>query len=123
MSIQIQYNVKKYLKGSKSAIDVTCQAFCQQDPNIFVMQKLPKNALGQVTYRFSHVADLVDLEDWPDSQQDDYAYFRTNKVTLRVRSQFQAQSIINTMRQEVKALSKALSFLQSQQGQSFSQTY
>lgn len=123
MSIQIQYNIKRYINGSKSAIDVTCQAFCQQDPNIFVMQKLPKNALGEVTYRFSHVADPVDLQDWPDSQQDDYAYFRTNKVTLRVRSQFQAQSIIDTMRQEVKALVKALNFLQSQQGDSFSEVY
>lgn len=128
MQITIDYAISRYTKNpSKTAIDITCKASGDSDidSKIFVMQKLSKNTLGQQTYRFSHVADPVDLQDWPDCMQDDYSYFRTDQITLRVRSQFQAQSIIKTMQEQVKSLVQALKFLNSDKSNiyTFSQTF
>lgn len=126
MQITIDYTISRYIKDpSKAAIDITCKATGDVDSKIFVMQKMSKNALGEDTFRFSHVADPVDLQDWPDYMQDDYPYFRTDQITLRVRSQFQAQSIIKTMQEQVKNLVQALKFLSSDKSniQTFSQTF
>jgi hypothetical protein len=42
---------------------------------------------------------------------DDYAYFRTNSIKLRVRNDFQAQHAINGIKTGVAALVKALNYL------------
>lgn len=110
MNIKVDFTVTRYKAAqSKSYIDVTCTASQDSDSIcIFVMQKLPKNALGQVTSMFSHVADPVDMQDYPDQETQDKAYFRSSTITLRVRSQFQVEHIIEVMRKEVKALAQAL---------------
>lgn len=124
MDIRVNFNIKKYKTAqSKSYIDIQCAAYTDSNSTcIFVMQKLPKNAIGQTTSQFSHVADPVDMEDYPDKEQEDSAYFRTNSITLRVRNQFQVQHIVQTMRKQVQALAHALSAVPESE-ESFSQTF
>ena len=131
MNITVTFNIKRYKTAlSKSYIDIHCQASADTSDStssqdiscIFMMQKLPKNALNQSTARFSHIADPVDLQDYPAEETQDMTYFRTNEITLRVRSQFQMEHIVETMRKEVKALVQALNALPDTQ-ESFSQTF
>ena len=126
MNITVDFIIKRYKTAqSKSYIDVTCTAHTgstDEDPNIFVLQKLPKNALGQSTSRFSHIADPVDMEDYSAQETEDMAYFRASEITLRVRSQFQVEHIISVMREQVKALVQALSAVPSDET-TFSQTF
>ena len=129
MNITIEFNIKRYKTAlSKSYIDIQCTASAQSsdsssvDSNIFVIQKLPKNALGESTSRFSHVADPVDMQDYPSEEVQDSAYFRTNSITLRVRSQFQMEHIVEVMRKEVSALTQALNALPASE-ESFSETF
>lgn len=50
---------------------------------------------------------------------DDYAYFRTDSIKLRVRNDFQAQHAINGIKTGVAALVKALNYLNSAQATAF----
>lgn len=112
--MHVKVTVKNYKKIlGKDFVDVECVA--QSDSisddittNIFVMQKLPKNALNESTARFSHVADPVDLEDYPAQEMQDSPYFRTNEITLRVRNDFQASRIVSVMQEQVQNLKTAL---------------
>ena len=125
MNISLSFTVKRYKTAlSKAYIDIVCTADTSDScgASIFVMQQLPKNALNESTYRFSHVADPVDLQDYPQEQLEDSAYFRTNEITLRVRSQYQVQLIVQTMRKEVQALAHALS-APPESEEVFSQTF
>lgn len=134
MNITITFDIKRYKTAlSKSYIDIHCTAHTQisdslsssSQPDssyIFVIQKLPKNALGQNSARFSHIADPVDIQDFPIEQSQDIPYFRAKEITLRVRSQFQSDRIISIMRKEVKDLVQALSVMPDSQ-ESFSETF
>lgn len=98
--------------SSKQYIDIVCttgpaESDSTTDYYVFVMQNMPKNALGQATQRFSHIADPVDMQDYPPYKTEDLPYFRSNQITLRVRSQFQAQHIIEQMRKDIDRLVKA----------------
>lgn len=112
MHVKITIKRHKEILG-KQFIDIECQAQSDSlsddmDTNIFVIQKLPKNALGESTSQFSHVADPVDLEDYPAYQVQDIPYFRTNHITLRVRSEYQTARIISVMQEQVQNLKTAL---------------
>ena len=124
MNIRVDFKINRYKTAqSKAYIDISCHAYEDSDSLcIFVMQKLPKNALGQTTSMFSHVADPVDMQDFPDHQEEDKAYFRTSDITLRVRNQFQVQHIVQTMREQVKALAQALTAAVESE-EIFSQTF
>lgn len=125
MSITVNFTVKRYkVAASKNYIDVQCEAAASDssDPCIFVIQNLPKNALGESTERFSHVADPVDMQDFPAEKDTQLPYFRTDSIILRVRSQFQVQHIISVMRKQVSALVQALSAVPSSE-EIFSQTF
>lgn len=112
MHVKVTVKRHKEILG-KQYIDIECQAQSDSlsddmDTNIFVVQKLPKNALGQTTSQFSHVADPVDLQDYPPYPAQDLPYFRTNQITLRVRSEYQTARIISVLEQEVQNLRTAL---------------
>lgn len=122
MNITLHFSVKRYLRsGYKAAVDIECKATsaCNVDTNVFVIQKLPKNFNKQPDYRFSHIADPVDMQDYPSVMMDDYAYFRTNSIKLRVRNDFQAQHAINGIKTGVTALVKALNYLDTAQANAF----
>ena len=122
MNITLHFSVKRYLRsGYKAAVDIECKATsaCNVDTNVFVIQKLPKNFNKQPDYRFSHIADPVDMQDYPSAMLDDYAYFRTNSIKLRVRNDFQAQHAINGIMTGVTALVKALNYLNTAQATAF----
>lgn len=122
MNITLHFSVKRYQRsGYKAAVDIECKATsaCNVDTNVFVIQKLPKNFNKQPDYRFSHIADPVDMQDYPSAMLDDYAYFRTNSIKLRVRSDFQAQHAINGIKTGVAALVKALNYLNTAQATAF----
>lgn len=122
MNITLHFSVKRYQRsGYKAAVDIECKATsaCNVDTNIFVIQKLPKNFNKQPDYRFSHIADPVDMQDYPSEMMDDYAYFRTNSIKLRVRNDFQAQHAINGIKTGVTALVKALNYLDTAQANAF----
>lgn len=122
MNITLHFSVKRYQRsGYKAAVDIECKATsaCNVDTNVFVIQKLPKNFNKQPDYRFSHIADPVDMQDYPSAMLDDYAYFRTNSIKLRVRSDFQAQHAINGIKTGVAALVKALNYLNTAQVNAF----
>lgn len=122
MNITLHFSVKRYQRsGYKAAVDIECKATsaCNVDTNVFVIQKLPKNFNKQPDYRFSHIADPVDMQDYPSTMLDDYAYFRTNSIKLRVRSDFQAQHAINGIKTGVAALVKALNYLNTAQATAF----
>ena len=112
MHVDITVKRHKEILG-KQYIDIQCIAQSDSqsadiDKNIFVMQKLPKNALNESTARFSHIADPVDLQDYPAYEMQDAPYFRANEITLRVRSQFQVSHIISVMQDELQKLKSAL---------------
>lgn len=122
MNITLHFSVKRYQRsGYKAAVDIECKATsaCNVDTNVFVIQKLPKNFNKQPDYRFSHIADPVDMQDYPSEMMDDYAYFRTNSIKLRVRNDFQAQHAINGIKTGVAALVKALNYLDTAQANAF----
>lgn len=122
MNITLHFSVKRYQRsGYKAAVDIECKATsaCNVDTNVFVIQKLPKNFNKQPDYRFSHIADPVDMQDYPSAMLDDYAYFRTNSIKLRVRNDFQAQHAINGIKTGVAALVKALNYLNTAQATAF----
>lgn len=122
MNITLHFSVKRYQRsGYKAAVDIECKATsaCNVDTNVFVIQKLPKNFNKQPDYRFSHIADPVDMQDYPSEMLDDYAYFRTNSIKLRVRNDFQAQHAINGIKTGVTALVKALNYLNTAQANAF----
>lgn len=122
MNITLHFSVKRYQRsGYKAAVDIECKATsaCNVDTNVFVIQKLPNNFNKQPDYRFSHVADPVDMQDYPTDKMDDYAYFRTDSIKLRVRNDFQAQHAINGIKTGVTALVKALNYLSSAQATAF----
>lgn len=122
MNITLHFSVKRYQRsGYKAAVDIECKATsaCNVDTNVFVIQKLPKNFNKQPDYRFSHIADPVDMQDYPSEIMDDYAYFRTDSIKLRVRNDFQAQHAINGIKTGVTALVKALNYLNSAQATAF----
>lgn len=122
MNITLHFSVKRYQRsGYKAAVDIECKATsaCNVDTNVFVIQKLPKNFNKQPDYRFSHIADPVDMQDYPSVMMDDYAYFRTNSIKLRVRNDFQAQHAINGIKTGVAALVKALNYLSTAQANAF----
>lgn len=122
MNITLHFSVKRYQRsGYKAAVDIECKATsaCNVDTNVFVIQKLPKNFNKQPDYRFSHIADPVDMQDYPSEMMDDYAYFRTNSIKLRVRNDFQAQHAINGIKTGVTALVKALNYLDTAQANAF----
>ena len=122
MNITLHFSVKRYQRsGYKAAVDIECKATssCNADTNVFVIQKLPKNFNKQPDYRFSHIADPVDMQDYPSEIMDDYAYFRTDSIKLRVRNDFQAQHAINGIKTGVTALVKALNYLNTAQATAF----
>lgn len=122
MNITLHFSVKRYQRsGYKAAVDIECKATsaCNVDTNVFVIQKLPKNFNKQPDYRFSHIADPVDMQDYPSEIMDDYAYFRTDSIKLRVRNDFQAQHAINGIKTGVAALVKALNYLNTAQATAF----
>ena len=122
MNITLHFSVKRYQRsGYKAAVDIECKATssCNADTNVFVIYKLPKNFNKQPDYRFSHIADPVDMQDYPSEIMDDYAYFRTDSIKLRVRNDFQAQHAINGIKTGVTALVKALNYLNTAQATAF----
>ena len=125
MSITINFTVKRYKTDpGKQYIDIQCSATASDSSgaNIFVIQNLPKNALGQSCTRFSHIADPVDIQDFPPERDPQIPYFRTDSIILRVRSEFQVERIIKVMSQEVNSLVQALATLPSSE-ESFSETF
>lgn len=134
MNIIVTFDIKRYKTAlSKSYIDIHCTAHTESSDSlsrvaepdssyIFVIQKLPKNAIGQTGARFSHIADPVDIQDFPIEQTQDSPYFRAKQITLRVRSQFQADRIISIMRKEIKDLAQALTVLPDSE-EFFSETF
>lgn len=119
MQVKLDIKVNQYIKDDlKATVDIYCKAYTEDpnsDPKVFMIQKLPKNALGQLDMRFSHVADPVDMQDWPDHVSQDYAYFRTDQIKLRVRSPFIAQRVIQQLKNGVERLIKAKNFLEAYQ--------
>lgn len=82
------------------------------DPNVFMIQILPKNALDQYQTQFSHVASPVDMQSYPAQYNRDYPYYRTDKFVLRVGSQYQKQQLLKGLARGVRRLDKALAMLQ-----------
>lgn len=122
MNITLHFRVKRYQKsGYKSAVDIQCKATsaCNDDTNIFMIQKLPKNFNRQPDYRFSHVADPVDMQDYPTELHDDFAYFRVNHIKLRVRNDFQAEHVIQGLKSGASALVRAMNYIGATQSWDF----
>lgn len=117
MHIKLKIQLKPAnTKNSRTAWDILCQTTAEDgsDPNVFVIQVLPKNALNESTDRFSHIADLVDMEDYPSTKDLNKPYYRVSSIVLRVRSQFQAQHVISNIRQDVKELIQAANYMDDQ---------
>lgn len=122
MNITLHFRVKRYQKsGYKAAVDIQCKATsaCNDDTNIFMIQKLPKNFNRQQDYRFSHVADPVDMQDYPTELHDDFAYFRVDHIKLRVRNDFQAEHVIQGLKSGASALVRAMNYIGATQSWDF----
>lgn len=116
MTLVLHFKVKRLKRPTlKNAIDVQCYATSStgSDTNVFVIQILPKNALNQSQFRFSHVADPVDMQDYPSIVDFDTPYFRTDSIKLRLRNQYQANIVIQTLKKQVRSLVNAINSLDS----------
>lgn len=115
MKLDLTYTITRALDSFKPAIDIHAQITSSDstaDTNIFMMEKLPKNFQKQYDYRFSHVADLVDMQDYPTYKDDNMAYYRTDQIVLRVRSQYIAQQVIQAMKDQVRQYVRAYKMMQ-----------
>lgn len=121
MKLDLTYQIKNVQNTHKPAFDIhayVTSSDSQTDVRVFMIQIGPKNYLGEPTDRFSHVADLVDMQDYPSQRDQDMAYYRTDDIILRVRSQFICDQTVQALIQEVKDLVQTSNALQEAQTQS-----
>lgn len=117
--MKLNLDIKVKLCKQFHAMDLICQTYTVQsdssttDTNVFMIEVLPGNALGQPNFRFSHVADAVDMQDYPDHYDPDYAYFRTNAITLRLRSQYLVNRAAKNIYNDVCSLVKHINYLET----------
>jgi hypothetical protein len=92
-------------------VQVTVARAENMPAEVFLYQRLPPNADGEVFDRFLTVCSPVDLAEYPTVEPDDdlrFPYFRKDSVELDFRSTDHAQEFWEIMMREVCCLREAL---------------
>lgn len=75
--------------------------------SVFAIEVLPTSRDKVCTkYRFSHICSIQELNEWPDQEDPDMCYFRTNEIEMIFDLASDAVRVLNAIRDDINGLTR-----------------
>ena len=102
-SISIVESIEQLPKGpTKLSITTSSE---DMPASVFAIEVLPTSRDKVCTkYRFSHICSMQELNEWPDTEDPDMCYFRTNEIEMIFDLASDAVRVLNAIRDDINGL-------------------
>ena len=102
-SINIVNDIETTTKGTtKLSITTTGE---DMPSAVFAIEVLPTSRDATCPkYRFSHICSMQELVEWPDEEDPDMCYFRTNDIEMLFDRAVDAISVLQAIKSDINQL-------------------
>ena len=104
-SISIVESIEVLPKGpTKLSITTSSE---DMPASVFAIEVLPTSRDKVCTkYRFSHICSIQELNEWPDQEDPEMCYFRTNEIEMLFDLASDAVRVLNAIRDDINDLTR-----------------
>lgn len=73
--------------------------------SVFAIEVLPTSRDATCAkYRFSHICSIQELNEWPDEEDPDLCYFRTDEIDMLFDRAADAINVLNAIKDDINQL-------------------